>query len=113
MLLELVRLRASQLNGCAFCTGLHTLRAQELGASRRRLDELPRWTGSSEFTAPERAALQLAEAVTLLPGGQVPDEDYRSAETHFDQAQLAHLLWTISLINTFNRLAIGSAGVRG
>ena len=113
ILLELVRLRASQLNGCGFCTGLHARQALEHGESQQRLDELPDWATSSRFAAHERAALLLAESVTLLPGGRVPDEHFREAQAHFDEPQLAHLLWTISLINTFNRLAISTALLRG
>lgn len=108
-LLELVQLRASQLNGCAFCTALHTRGARELGEGQERIEGLARWQGSSLFTAGERAALQLAEAVTLLPSGQVPDEDFSAAAEHFDPAQLAHLVWVLSIVNAFNRLAIATA----
>lgn len=108
ILLELVRLRASQLNGCELCTALHSRQALEHGESEQRLAELPTWPESTRFAGHERAALRLAESVTRLPGGQVPDEHYRPAQNHFDEPQLAHLLWTISLINTYNRLAIGT-----
>ncbi|GAB2669937.1 carboxymuconolactone decarboxylase family protein [Saccharopolyspora gloriosae] len=108
ILLELVRLRASQLNGCEFCTMLHSRLALENGETEQRLAELPTWAESARFAGHERAALLLTESVTRLSGGQVPDEHYRPAEEHFDRSQLAHLLWTITLINTFNRLSIGT-----
>ncbi|WP_243787966.1 carboxymuconolactone decarboxylase family protein [Saccharopolyspora gloriosae] len=108
ILLDLVRLRASQLNGCRFCTAMHSRQARENGETRQRLAELPTWAESARFAAHERAALLLTESVTRLPGGKVPDEHYRPAEEHFDRSQLAHLLWTITLVNAFNRLAIGN-----
>lgn len=108
ILLELVRVRASQLNGCEFCIAMHSRQALENGETEQRLAELPAWAESSRFAGHERAALLLTESVTRLPGGQVPDEHYRPAEEQFDRSQLAHLLWTITLINTFNRLAIGT-----
>ncbi|MBE9373706.1 carboxymuconolactone decarboxylase family protein [Saccharopolyspora sp. HNM0983] len=111
-LLELIQLRASQLNGCGFCTALHTRSARELGQSSERIEALPDWRDSAAFTGEEQAALQLAEAVTVLPSGQVPDEDFRVAAEHFDSAQLAHLVWAVSIVNAFNRLAIATAADR-
>lgn len=107
-LLELVRLRASQLNGCGFCLAMHTRRFRDLGGPEQQLQQLAEWRDSPLFTELDRAALRLAESVTSLPGGQVPDEDVRVAAEHFDSTQIAHLIWTTSLINTFNRLAIST-----
>ena len=107
-LLELVRLRASQLNGCGFCLSMHTKRFREHGGPEQQLEQLAEWRDSPLFTESFRAALQLAESVTSLPGGRVPNEDVRVAAEHFDSAQIAHLIWAASLINTFNRLAIST-----
>ncbi|MGW3467626.1 carboxymuconolactone decarboxylase family protein [Saccharopolyspora sp. NPDC000995] len=110
-LLELVRIRASQLNGCRFCVAMHTRSAREAGESEHRLRELENWPDSSLFTESEQAALRLTESVTLLNDRKVPDEDYRPAEKHFDEPQLASLLWTVALINAYNRLSIATASV--
>lgn len=104
-LIELVRLRASQINGCGYCQQMHTRQALDGGESEVRLRELVNWTDSEHFTEAERAALRLAESITRLSGG-VPDADYLPAAEHFDRTQLVCLVWTVSLINTYNRLAI-------
>lgn len=111
-LLELVRLRASQLNGCDFCLTMHTERFRDLGGHEDQLEQLADWPHSPLYDEPSRAALRLAESVTTLNGGRVPDEDFRPAAQHFDSTQLAHLIWTISLINTFNRLSIATTSRR-
>lgn len=104
-LAELVRLRASQLNGCAFCRELHTKRALDAGEDPRRLDDLPTWRDSTLFDASERAALDLTERVTLLANGRVPSEAFAAAAGHFTDTELTHLLWTIAAINAWNRIA--------
>ncbi|GAA4847521.1 carboxymuconolactone decarboxylase family protein [Saccharopolyspora rosea] len=109
-LLELVRLRASQINGCGFCQSTHTRQALDEGESEQRLRALPNWPDSDLFTDRERAALRLAESITRLDGG-VPDEDYLPAEQHFDEKQLVGLVWTVALINTYNRLAISMSSL--
>ncbi|WP_433869035.1 carboxymuconolactone decarboxylase family protein [Saccharopolyspora sp. CA-218241] len=106
-LVELVRLRASQLNGCGYCQALHTRQAAELGEDEQRLADLARWPQSAAFTDAERAALRLTEALTRVDGRGVDDE-IRAAAEHFGEAELAGLLWTIALIGVYNRLAIGS-----
>ncbi|GAB3299964.1 carboxymuconolactone decarboxylase family protein [Parasphingorhabdus pacifica] len=108
-LIELVRLRASQINGCGYCQDMHTRQAREAGETEERLQELATWQESTHFDGAERAALQLTESVTLLHGGKVPEEDYRPAQEHFDEKQIVGLVWTIGLINTYNRLAIAMA----
>lgn len=107
-LAELVRVRASQINGCALCLSMHTSAALEAGEDRRRLDALPSWRGSPLFTAAERAALELTESMTLITTG-IPDGLFAAAREHFDETRLAHLLWTIAAINVWNRMAIASA----
>lgn len=106
-LVELVRLRASHLNGCEFCLDLHTRRAREHGESEQRLRAVADGPDSAAFGADERAALLLADSITRLDG--VPDEDYRPAREHFTDEQLAGLVWTVSLINVYNRLAVATS----
>jgi AhpD family alkylhydroperoxidase len=103
-LLELVRARASQLNGCAYCVDLHSRDAREGGESERRLYALPVWRETPFFTAHERAALELTEAATRLTDGPVSDETFRRAAAEFTEVELAELLWTIAVINAWNRL---------
>ncbi|MGH3874254.1 MAG: flavin reductase [Pseudonocardiaceae bacterium] len=104
----LVKVRASQLNGCAFCLDLHTREARAAGEREQRLYALAAWRETPFFTDRERAALALTEAVTLLTGGHVPDDVYQPAAAQFDQIELAHLLWTISAINIWNRMAVAT-----
>ncbi len=103
-LLELVRARASQLNGCAYCVDMHTRDAFEAGESQRRLFALPVWRETPFFTERERAALALTEAATRLTDGPVRDDVFGHAAAQFDETELAELIWTIAVINTWNRL---------
>src|SRR5262247_3168025 len=105
---ELVRIRASQLNGCAYCIDMHTKDARAAGETEQRIYALPAWRETPFFTARERAALALTESVTLVADGQVPDEVFDPAAQHFDEAELAELIWTIVVINAWNRLSISS-----
>jgi AhpD family alkylhydroperoxidase len=106
-LAELVQIRASQLNHCAFCLDMHLGLAREQGVGERQLDLLAAWEEAGEvFDARERAALALTEAVTVLTEGFVPDEVYEEAAAHFEEAELAHLLALIATINTWNRLMV-------
>jgi AhpD family alkylhydroperoxidase len=105
---QLVKIRASQLNGCSYCLDMHIREAREAGESERRLEALSCWQRTSLFSAGERAALALAEAVTLVADRRVPAEIYDDAARHFGQAELAHLLWTIAAINAWNRVAIAT-----
>lgn len=104
----LVKVRASQLNGCAFCLDMHVREARAAGVAEERLDTLAAWRATSFFSERERAALALTEAVTLIAGRELPDEVYGAAAAVFDEAQLARLLWTIVAINAWNRLGIAS-----
>jgi AhpD family alkylhydroperoxidase len=106
-LAELVQIRASQLNHCAFCLDMHLAIAREHGVPDRQLDLLAAWDESPElFTEKEQAALALTEAVTVLTDGHVPDEVYERAAAHFDDVSLAHLVALITVINSWNRLMV-------
>ncbi|MEE1752480.1 carboxymuconolactone decarboxylase family protein [Streptomyces sp. SP18CS02] len=113
-LVELVQIRSSQLNGCAYCLHMHTSDARKAGESEERLHMVAVWReAASFFTAEERAALDLTEAVTLVASGGVPDDVYARAAECFEEAELARLLALIFAINTWNRLAISTAKVPG
>jgi AhpD family alkylhydroperoxidase len=103
-LLELVRTRASQLNGCAYCVDMHSRDARDGGESERRLYALPVWREAPLFTPRERAALELTEAATRLTDGHVSDEVFAQAAGEFTNVELAELIWTIAVINAWNRL---------
>jgi AhpD family alkylhydroperoxidase len=103
-LLELVRARASQLNGCAYCVDMHTKDARTGGETERRLYALPVWRETPFFTDRERAALELTEAATRLVDGPVTDEVFGRAAAEFTEVELAELIWTITVINAWNRL---------
>jgi len=103
---ELVRIRASQVNGCAYCLDMHTLDARSIGESEQRIYALPAWREAPFFTARERAALALTEAVTLVHHGHVPDDVYAQAAAEFSAAELAQLSWLIVVINAWNRVGI-------
>jgi AhpD family alkylhydroperoxidase len=105
---ELVKLRASQLNGCAFCVALHTGSAGAAGVTADRLAALPTWRDSALFTEREHAALALAEAVTFVAEDRVPDEVYAAAAARFTDVELAHLLWTLAAINAWNRVSVAT-----
>ncbi|MFG2829018.1 carboxymuconolactone decarboxylase family protein [Streptomyces sp. NPDC048434] len=113
-LVELVQIRSSQLNKCAYCLHMHTSDARKAGESAERLHMVAVWEEAAHFfTAKERAALALTEAVTLVARGGVPDEVYERAARHFDEAELARLLALIFTINTWNRIAISTGKVPG
>ncbi|MEV6302063.1 carboxymuconolactone decarboxylase family protein [Actinoplanes sp. NPDC051861] len=105
---ELVRLRASQINGCGFCTDMHTKEAAAAGETAVRLNLVAAWREATVFTDAERAALELAEQGTRIAdaAGGVPDEVWENARKHYDEQQLAALVAGIALINAFNRLNV-------
>lgn len=107
-LLDLVRLRASQINGCEFCLGLHTAEALEHGERDDRLEKLASWRDSTAFTAREKAALRLTEAITLVADGRVSDADYITCSAELSSDELASIAWASITINAYNRLAIAS-----
>jgi AhpD family alkylhydroperoxidase len=98
-LLELVRLRASQLSGCSYCVNLHSRDARMGGESEKRLDALPIWRETPFFTLRERAALDLTEAGTTLTDGPVTDEVFARATEQFTETELAELIWAIAIVN--------------
>ncbi|MFI5962783.1 carboxymuconolactone decarboxylase family protein [Streptomyces asoensis] len=106
-LVELVRIRASQLNRCALCVDLHSKDALAAGESVERIVQLSAWEESEHFyTGRELAALALTEAVTVLTEGFVPDEVYERAAGHFEEAELAQLIAAITVINAWNRFGV-------
>ncbi|WP_035841437.1 carboxymuconolactone decarboxylase family protein [Kitasatospora azatica] len=105
-LLELVRIRASQINGCAYCLDMHTKDARHAGETEQRIYALNAWEETAFYTERERAALRLAEAITLVHQDRVADEVYDHAVKVFGEDQLAQLVWVITVINAFNRVAI-------
>jgi len=106
-LLELVRIRASQLNGCAFCLEMHNHDARVKGESQRRLDTLSAWREVPDlFTAREAAALALTEAVTRISDEGVSDRVWDDVAMHFAEKQVVRLLLAIAIINVWNRLAV-------
>lgn len=107
-LCELIKIRASQLNGCSYCLRLHTRDALKLGESNDRLAVLPAWRDSEYFSAVERAALALGESITLVSVDQVPRETYVMAAAVLSDAQVSAVAWLSAAINMFNRVAITS-----
>ena len=112
-LVELVKTRASQLNGCAYCIDMHTKDARAHGESEQRLYALPAWRETPFFSARERAALAWTEVVTLVADGPIEEEDYEDVREQFDERSLADLTLAIVAINGWNRLAIAFAAVPG
>ncbi|MCW8398665.1 carboxymuconolactone decarboxylase family protein [Legionella sp. PATHC038] len=105
-LLNLVKLRASQINGCVYCVDLHSTEAKKEGESERRLHSVVVWRESPFFTTRERAALAWTEAVTLLSETHVPDDVYQEALTCFSEKELIDLTMAIIAINSWNRLSV-------
>jgi AhpD family alkylhydroperoxidase len=108
VLYELIKTRASQLNGCAFCVDMHTKDARAAGETEQRLYLLSAWREAPLYTTRERAALALTEAVTLVSETQVPDEVWDEAAKEFSAEELAGVLMAIVTINGWNRIAISS-----
>lgn len=113
-LVELIQIRASHLNRCAYCLHMHTHDARKAGESEDRLHMVPVWREARHFfTEREQAALALTEAVTLVADGGVPDTVYAQAAACFDEQELAHVLSLILAINTWNRVALSTAKMAG
>ncbi|MFF0391325.1 carboxymuconolactone decarboxylase family protein [Kitasatospora sp. NPDC004615] len=111
-LLELVQIRVAQVNKCAYCIGYHAVDARKAGESEERIYQLTAWEESSLFTEKERAALALAEAVTLLPSG-VSDEVYEEAAKHFEERELAQLIALVFTANAWNRMNVSTRKTPG
>ncbi len=112
-LLELVKIRTSQINGCAFCLDMHTQDARAAGESEQRIHILSAWRETPFFNERERAALAWTETVTRVSETHVPDETYESVRQHFNEKELVDLTLAIVAINGWNRLAISFRTVPG
>ena len=113
ILLELVRARASQINGCAYCVDMHTQDARAEGETERRIYALNAWRETPFYTDRERAALAWTEAVTRISDAGVSDALYEEARQHFDEKELVDLNWAVAAINAWNRVAISFRSVPG
>jgi len=107
-LYELIKIRASQINGCIFCLHMHTREARALGETEQRIYGLSAWQEAPYYTEKERAALALTEAITLVAESHVPDEVFENARQHFDEKELAALIIGITNINGWNRWMVAS-----
>ena len=105
---ELLKIRASQINGCAYCIELHTRSARKAGESEQRIYALSAWRESPRFSDRERAALAVTEAVTRIADAGLPEDVYGQARAHYDEHELAHLILAITAINAWNRIAVSS-----
>ncbi len=112
-LLELVKMRASQINGCAYCLDMHSKDARALGETEQRLYLLNAWRESPFYSERERAALEWTEAITLIAGHHVSDDVYERVAKQFSEAELANLTLAIATINSWNRLSIAFQVVPG
>jgi AhpD family alkylhydroperoxidase len=112
-LLHLIKMRASQLNGCAYCIDMHSKDARALGEDEQRLYALDAWRETPFFSARERAALEWTEAVTHVSQGHVPDALYNSVRAQFSEDELVNLTFAVTTINAWNRLAIAFRAVPG
>jgi AhpD family alkylhydroperoxidase len=106
---ELIKIRASQINGCAFCINMHTTDARKHGETEQRIYLLNAWREVANlYTEEERAILALTEEMTLISNGGVSDETYKKAKSFFDENQLAQIMMAIITINAWNRMAIAT-----
>ncbi len=112
-LLDLIRTRVSEINGCAYCIDMHTKDARTRGETEQRLYELPAWRETPFYTDRERAALAWAEAVTLLPANSISDELFQQARREFSEKELVDLTLAVIAINGWNRLAVPFRTVPG
>ncbi|MGG4440350.1 carboxymuconolactone decarboxylase family protein [Brevibacillus fortis] len=107
-LIELIKIRASQINGCAFCMDMHTQDARKLGETEQRIYLISLWRESAVYTEAERAVLALTEAVTVITANGVSEELYQQVREHFDENQYVALIMAINTINSWNRIAIST-----
>ena len=112
-LMELVKIRTSQINGCAYCLDMHTKDARALGETEQRIYALNAWRETPFFSDRERAALEWAEAVTRVSVDHVPDSAYTAVAPHFSETELVALTFAVVAINGWNRLAISFRAVPG
>lgn len=112
-LLELIKMRASQINGCAYCLDMHWKDALAMGETEQRLYSLPAWKECPYYSDAERATLAYVEAVTKIPQEDVDDEVFNTLSKHFNKAQIADITMAITSINTWNRLNIAFRTIPG
>ncbi|MMZ52249.1 Carboxymuconolactone decarboxylase family protein [compost metagenome] len=105
---ELIKIRASQINGCAFCIDMHTKDARKIGETEQRIYALNAWREAPFFTPEERAVLALTEAITLVTEGHVPDDVYNDVRRYFDETKTAEIIMAIVTINAWNRIGIST-----
>lgn len=103
---ELIKIRVSQINGCACCLNMHTADAWKMGETEQRIYCVSAWEESEFYTEAEKTALELAEHVTLIPTKRVPDELYQRVREHYDERQYVDLVLIINQINSWNRISI-------
>lgn len=108
LLVELVKIRTSQINGCAFCLRMHTRDALKKGENPDRIAVLPGWEETGYFSETDRAALRLTEAITRVSDGHVNDEDYNAAAAALTTDHISAVTWLATVMNAFNRVAITS-----
>lgn len=113
LLLELIKIRASQINGCAYCIDMHTQEAMNIGETAQRIFALSAWKESPLFTAAERAVLQLTEEVTFISKDAVSDETYDKVLKIHGENELAQIIMQILIINSWNRIAVSTRQVFG
>ncbi|MBS0192214.1 MAG: carboxymuconolactone decarboxylase family protein [Phycisphaerales bacterium] len=112
-LLHMIKLRASQINGCAYCMDMHWKDAKAAGETEERLYMLNAWRESPLYSDRERAAMAWVEAVTNITVGHAPDDLYEATRAQFDEKQMAELTWAIASINAWNRIAISFRATPG
>ena len=103
---ELIKIRASQINGCAYCLNMHTVDARKMGETEQRIYCISAWQECEFYTEAEKVALELTEYVTLIPTKRVPDELYQRVREHYDEKQYVDLVLIINQINSWNRISI-------
>jgi AhpD family alkylhydroperoxidase len=113
VLLDLVRLLASLMNGCEYCINLHTTELQKLNETEERIANVMEWRGSSAYTQRERAAFAWTEAVTNIQEGHAPDAVYAQVREHFGEKEMVDLTLAITTINSWNRIAISMGNYPG
>ncbi|KAA0564603.1 carboxymuconolactone decarboxylase family protein [Rossellomorea aquimaris] len=108
---ELIKIRASQINGCAYCINMHTTDARKMGETEQRLYCISAWRECTFYTESEKIALELTEYVTLIPTMRVPDELYQRVRKHYDERQYIDLVLIINQINSWNRISIAMGNI--
>lgn len=112
-MIHLIKMRVSQINGCAYCLDMHSKDARAIGETEQRLYGLDAWQEAPYYTPKERAALEWAESLTLVAQTHVPDEVYERARKEFSEQELVDLSYAVAAINVWNRLAISTRAVPG